>query len=367
MNYTKYVEAISKLHGVPKMDKEYELYYDETNNARIFRLTDDGFNFNEKAYFILGGLAFEKGKHPSKESLKRLIGKLEIQQNSTEIKFKHIQQKAKVFLELISRNHVRIFIEWLYDNKCWIHYSYRDNFYYSIVDIVDSLEESSYFGIEFSRELKSALYSYIDKDKDWFVQLLIYFDYPNVKNHGQFIDQILNWFEKIDPDRYDSNIEYLRQCLKSHRKDILIFLKGNKDRVMIKNYADIYRNSILTFYNATHVFDEELEIQKILDVDIIEVFGKNISYEFIKSDSSIFVQLSDLTIGILRVWMGFLESHSICELKELFSNLSATQVQTMKQFQAVMCGSLWENFGFKHGSGSNQFEEKINCFMEYDF
>ncbi|ELI6299578.1 TPA: DUF3800 domain-containing protein [Enterococcus faecalis] len=367
MDYTKVVKAISELHNVPKMDKEYELYYDETNNSRVFRLTDDGFNFNEKAYFILGGLAFEKGKYPSEDSLKNLIEKLKVQQNSMEIKFKHIQQKAKVFLELISKKRVRDFIEWLYDNKCWIHYSYRDNFYYSIVDIVDSLEESSFGGFEFNRELKSTLYDWITKDKDWFIHFMIYFDYPNIKDHNQFIDEILNWFERINPDGYNFDIEYLRQSMKSHRKDILIFLEGNTDRVMIENYADIYRNSILTFYNSIHVFDEELEIQKILNKNTIEVFGKKVSYEFVKSDNSVFVQLSDLTVGILRMWMVFLESHTIFELNELFLNLSDAQKQTIIQFQSLMYNSLLESFGFKHGSGSNQFEDKINYFMEYNF
>ncbi|WP_143353645.1 DUF3800 domain-containing protein [Candidatus Enterococcus mansonii] len=367
MDYTGLVKAISELHNVPKMDKEYELYYDETNNSRIFRLTDEGFNFNEKAYFLLGGLAFEKGKRPSKESLESLVEKLRVQQNSTEIKFKHIQQKAKVFLELISKKRTKDFIEWLYDNKCWVHYSYRDNFYYSIVDIIDSLEKSSFGGFEFNRELKSTLYDCIAKDKDWFIQLMIYFDYPNVKDHNQFIDEMLKWFERINPDGYDFNIEYLRQSMNSHRKDILIFLEGNKDRVMIENYADIYRNSILTFYNSFHVFDEELEIQKSLDKDTIEVFGKKVSYEFVKSENSIFVQLSDLIIGVLRMWMAFLESHSIFELKELFSNLTIAQKQTTIQFQSLMYNSLLESFGFKHGSGSNQFEEKINYFMEYNF
>ncbi|MFR2552602.1 MAG: DUF3800 domain-containing protein [Clostridioides difficile] len=367
MDYTKIVTAISDLHGVPNMNKEYELYYDETNNARVFRLKDGGFNFDEKAYFILGGLAFEKEKHPNTESLKKLRNKLNVHQNSSEIKFKHIQQKAKVFLELLSKRRVQDFIEWLYDNKCWIHYSYRDNFYYSIVDIVDSLEESFFGGFDFNRELKSTLYDCITKDKDWFIHLMIYFDYPNIKDHKQFIDEVLNWFERINPDGHNLDIEYLRQSMESHKEDILIFLEGNTDRVMIENYADIYRNSILTFHNSIHVFDEELEIQKSLDKDIIEVFEKKISYEFVKSDNSVFVQLSDLTVGILRMWMGFLESHSILELKELFLNLTAAQKKTIIQFQSLLYNSLLESFGFKHGSGSNQFEEKINYFMEYNF
>lgn len=367
MDYTKLVKCISELHCVPKMNKEYKLYYDETNNSRIFRLTEDGFNFDEKTYFILGGLAFDNESRPSRESLKKLIEKLSVQQNSKEIKFKHIQQKAKVFLELISKKRVRDFIEWMHDNKCWVHYSYRDNFYYSIVDIVDSLGEPFAKGLDFNRELKNTLYSYIDRDKEWFIQLMIYFDYPNIKKHSQFIDEILSWYKKINPDGSDFYIEYLRQTMKSHRKDILVFLEGNTDRILIENYMDIYRNSIITFYNATHVFDEELEIQKSLDEDTIEVFGKNVSYEFVKSDNSIFVQLSDLTMGILRMWMGFLESHSMQELKELFLKLTVPQKKTITQFQSLMNNSLIENFGFKHGSGSNIFEAKINYFMKYKF
>ncbi|EGO9136372.1 hypothetical protein DXT29_13850, partial [Enterococcus faecalis] len=110
-----------------------------------------------------------------------------------------------------------------------------------------------------------------------------------------------------------------------------------------------------------------LEIQKILNKNTIEVFGKKVSYEFVKSDNSVFVQLSDLTVGILRMWMVFLESHTIFELNELFLNLSDAQKQTIIQFQSLMYNSLLESFGFKHGSGSNQFEDKINYFMEYNF
>ena len=62
MDYTGMIENIASLHNIPNMDKEYVLYYDETNNARVFKLTEEGFNFDEHAYFILGGLAFEKGK-----------------------------------------------------------------------------------------------------------------------------------------------------------------------------------------------------------------------------------------------------------------------------------------------------------------
>ncbi len=367
MDYSEIVKAISELHGVPNMDKEYELFYDETNNSRIFKLTEDGFNYDEKAYFILGGIVFNKSSEPNKESIDNMLERLQVPQNSSEVKFKHIKQKANGFIDLISKSRVKELIAWLYENNLWIHYSYRDNFYYSIVDIIDSLPESTFGGMEFNRDLKNSLFNYIEGDKEWFLQYLKYFDYPNVKNHEQFIDVLLNWIENINPDRGDFNIEYLRQSLNTHREEVLVFLSDNLDGILIQDYSDIYINSILTYYNSNHTFDEELEIQKKIEGTSIEVFGKEASYKFIDSESSIFVQISDLVVGILRMWMAFLENSSILELKIILSSLSEIQRKTLKVFQVILNNSLFESFGFKHGSGSIHFDEKINFFMEYQW
>ena len=140
MDYTGMIENIASLHNIPNMDKEYVLYYDETNNARVFKLTEEGFNFDEHAYFILGGLAFEKGKI--------------LQQSITD-----------ELVELLSKPKFKIFVEWLEKNNCWIHYTYLDNFYFSIVDIIDMLPESAIGGLNFSRDLKNSLYYYIKKIK----------------------------------------------------------------------------------------------------------------------------------------------------------------------------------------------------------
>ena len=124
MDYTVMIENIASLHNIPNMDKEYVLYYDETNNARVFKLTEEGFNFDEHAYFILGGLAFEKGKILQQSIIDELVDNLKLQSNMREIKFKHIQQKSKNFIELLSKPKFKIFVEWLEKNNCWIHYTY---------------------------------------------------------------------------------------------------------------------------------------------------------------------------------------------------------------------------------------------------
>ena len=369
MDYTMMVEVISDLHSVSNMDKEYTLFYDETNNARVFRLKDNNFNFDESAYFILGGLAFEKEKLPSQDNIEKLFIDLRVNKSTNEIKFKHIQQGAKNFISLMSKSGVQKFIKWLYKNNYWIHYSYQDNFYFSIVDIVDSLEESAFGGFEFSRSLKNTLYKYLNRGKEWFIQLMIYFNYPNIKEHKGFVNEIINWIESIHATNEvdEFHLEYLRQSIKSYKDKSLVFLEGNIDNVLIQNFKGIYDNAIFTFYNSEHIFDEEPEIQKQFVKNSVEVFGKKAKYHFVSSSDSKLVQLSDLTVGVLRLWMAFLEKYSLSEVKDLLSNLNDAQKQTMGQLQTIMLNSMKESFGFKHGIGSNIFEEKINYFLEYDF
>ena len=57
-------------------------------------------------------------------------------------------------------------INWLYENNYWIHFEYMDNFYYSTVDIIDSLPFASSIGVlRNSRHFKTALYQAIKFDK----------------------------------------------------------------------------------------------------------------------------------------------------------------------------------------------------------
>lgn len=41
--------------------------------------------------------------------------------------------------------------------------------------------------------------------------------------------------------------------------------------------------------------------------------------------------------------------------------------KTASQLQSIFSTSLNENFTFKHGSESNEFEIKIDLFLEYEF
>lgn len=96
---------------------------------------------NERELFILGGIGFEADNFASTDGIDELFDAFLLQANVTEVKIKHIRLNVQDFLTLISKPKVAVLIEWLYEKKFLIHYSYVDNFYYKIVDIVDSMEE----------------------------------------------------------------------------------------------------------------------------------------------------------------------------------------------------------------------------------
>ncbi|UXU84276.1 DUF3800 domain-containing protein [Mammaliicoccus sciuri] len=367
MNYSRIYDFIASEGGVTNIDKKYILYYDETNNPRTFRLTDDGFNVNEREFFILGGIGFESDKLAATEDVEELFCKLKLQRNATEVKFKHIRQNAKNFISLLTKSKVITLIDWLYEKQYPIHYSYIDNFYYTIVDIVDSMEESWYCGPEFNRSLKDQLFSLIKEHQDWFTSLLIEVDYPNIKNHKKFIEEVVDWIWSVNiMDNF--YLEYLRQSLKSYRNRQLVFLEGNEDKIAISDYSSFYAMLIITYPNSEHIFDHELTVEEHLHANPIELSGhESLDYKFVDSKDERLVQVSDLIVGVLRYWMAFLESVSIYELKKIFNEVSELQKVQLKKFQVILLYSLYISTGFKHGIGSNEFELKINFFLEYNF
>ncbi|RIN93538.1 DUF3800 domain-containing protein, partial [Mammaliicoccus sciuri] len=258
-------------------------------------------------------------------------------------------------------------IDWLYEKQYPIHYSYIDNFYYTIVDIVDSMEESWYCGPEFNRSLKYHLFSLIKEHQDWFISLLIEVDYPNIKNHKKFIEEVVDWIWSVNI-RDDFYLEYLRQSLKSYRNRQLVFLEGNEDKIAIRDYSSFYAILIITYPNSEHIFDHELSVEERLHANPIELSGhESLDYKFVDSKDERLVQVSDLIVGVLRYWMAFLESVSIYELNKIFNEVSELQKVQLKKFQVILLYSLYISTGFKHGIGSNEFELKIKFFLEYNF
>lgn len=367
MDITMLRDLSIDFHGLENADKEYVLYYDETNNPRKVKLTQKGFNHDVRDYFILGGLVFQNQNLPSDKELDELFNKLDVTINMKEIKFKHVKQKSQNFLNLITKRRVKLFIKWMCDNNYWVHYSYRNNFYYSLVDIVDSMNESSFGGFSFSQNLKTTLYEYGKADAGTFLSILANHDYPNVKDHKLFLNELINWIEYINISD-DFELEYLRQSLKSARKSGLSLLKENEDEITIKTFSDIYFNCFCMLVHSEHIYDEEYEIQeKLANKPFVYKGEKLTNYKFINSADNRLIQLSDVFLGILRMLFRYIEENEPEVISLDFEKLAEDDKKTLIQLQEIMLNSINENVIFKHGSASEVFEMKLNIFLEYQY
>lgn len=94
------------------------------------------------------------------------------------------------------------------------------------------------------------------------------------------------------------------------------------------------------------------------------MYGQELgNYDFCDSKDNVYIQISDLTVGILRVWLSFLESCAPEDIIISLTNLPPEARKTVKQFQQILNNSLEESIGFKHGVASNSFERKITLFL----
>lgn len=86
MDYAINYDFIKETGTVTNIDAPYMLFYDETNNPRTFRLTETGFNVNEKEYFILGGVGFKTIMDADAAPVERMFYDLRLQSNGVSIK-----------------------------------------------------------------------------------------------------------------------------------------------------------------------------------------------------------------------------------------------------------------------------------------
>lgn len=179
-----------QMNGLKNLDDEYNFFYDETNNIRKFKLNgDNGFNISIEDIiknFVLGGIVY-KNDNIDFESLK---SKLSLSSNITEMKFKHIAHGS--FFDCLKSQKLNIFLTWLLEQPCYIHYSTLDILYWSVVDIVDSainnISDSNTKNIAIMKvdELKALFYELIKVSLNEFIHKLNMYGYPVIWRNEKY-------------------------------------------------------------------------------------------------------------------------------------------------------------------------------------
>jgi len=348
-------------------DSPFTFYYDETNNIRKFYVRENDFNSSFNSNFVLGGLVYE-GTRPD---IKPLFDKLKLQKNITEVKLKHIAKGE--FLDCLKSEKLNIFLKYLLDNDLHIHYSSLNILYWSIVDIVDSAiansEVAMQLDLNFSNHLKNDLYKLSKLEIESVIELFYNSDYPNLKKESvlEFIEELTSIFDEyIDTQEFHLGLESLRQILKEAKKrDSLPFIMDEEDRILIENFSQFYLRPIYLFKNSNHIFDNEVAISEILaGYKIIDDSKEIKNYSFVDSQSDLFIQASDIFVGLMGKFASYINTSSREKIISDFDSLSEKQLSNIDVLINLIGKSNSKNVAFLHSIDSYEELTKMNLIHE---
>ncbi|MDH5729380.1 MAG: hypothetical protein OEZ58_10345 [Gammaproteobacteria bacterium] len=348
-------------------DSSYTFYYDETNNIRKFYVNEFDFNSAFTENFVLGGLV-HKGSAPE---VQHLIDSFKLQSTAKEVKFKHIAKGN--FLDCLNSQKLYLFLKFIKNSNLYIHYSSLNLLYWSIVDIVDSAivnsEASQKLGPQFANKLKNDLYKLSRLEIDPIISLFHSFKYPNIKKESilPFIEALSDLFESyIDDIEFHFGLESLRQLLKVAKKEgSLPFIMDGEDFILIKDFSQSYLRPIYLFKNATHIFDSEDSISRIVkNYKILDGTSEIKNYSFVDSQTNRLIQLSDVFVGLIGKLSGYLNTSSRDKINSDFGSITSIQGENINLLLGLIDKSHDKNIGFLHTLDSEEERSKIVVIRE---
>ncbi|MGM9541051.1 DUF3800 domain-containing protein [Anaerovibrio sp.] len=359
-------QELCDMWGINNKTK-YVFYYDESNNCRKFWV--DGsrqqFNTEHTADFVLAGLV-RKENEKVEASLETFRKSLKLQANVKEIKFKKMYAKSD-FLQCVKERRLFETLSWIDKSPFYIHYVNVNNLFYAIVDIFDSiveLDEISEFGYDYNK-MKSEFY-YMFKGKADALQILMFkYKYPNIQK--KYVEAFCNDLLLLLKSREEMKEEekfLVRMLNRAAGSDELVFLHDNDDYIMQENYAEFYIDPILKYQKSRHIFDEETIVQDIVKKQIAMRNNMANNFQFVKSETDIFVQLSDVVAGILGKLFKYINSTNENQRGRDVKGLSELQVDNILLIDKLRMEADRENPGFLCSIGPLEGIGMLNRFFE---
>lgn len=351
--------ATIQIHGLQNVDDKYTFYYDETNNYRLTRIGELGFNSDTSDFFILGGFVCDS--LPNASDIDLLFEQLGFNSEMSELKFKNICNKDFKMDKFLTLSKLSIYLDWVNSKKLNVHFFYADLIYYSIVDILDSIMITN--KITDSHIYKSSLYESLASTGQSLIDFLYKFDYPNVVDPKLFIFELYNLIATA-PTRDNNTSIILDNIYESESKDMPL-LTNNKKHITIESFRPFYEQNIFLFKNSFHILDEEKSIEKLIRSSPILENATN--YKFIDSKDDRMVQLSDIFVGVLRKLFEFINDNTEQQLRDKFTVFNLEQKKNLAYIQSLLSRSIHKNKAYKSSVSSIGFEEKLNLFLEFNF
>jgi len=312
------------LEPLRNWNERFTLYYDETNNIRRLTLSEVGLNAPDNKIFVLAGIALRAGQ--ATPAIDDLRASIRLQGNAPELKARHVAEGG--FEAMLASRHLHTYLSWLLDRGLLVHYSAMNVLYWSLIDIVDSIQGRDPLVLAYNRELKNELYDLVSRNPSQFLQLLHRFSYPNIERSAvyAFMTAVVAFLaQQAARDRNP-----LAALLKDRFRDAadldeLVFLHDNHDGELMPDFSGHFLRGVYVFKNATHVFDRETFVQKALTKTEIREGDNRLDYRFADSKSEVGVQLSDVVAHLFGKYFTFLQDNSLAALLERKSSFTDTQ------------------------------------------
>jgi len=324
------------------VDIKAHFYYDESNNCRKFSLKHkDGkgkFNVDPFEDFILAGVVDLNDMQISFEELSQI---LELQNNAVEIKFKN-HFSYGTFLKCMNRRRVGSLLKWIDKNNLFIHYTHVNNFYYAIVEIIDStmtITDMDEMGFNYF-SVKSTFYEMLLQNKEFVQELMYKYEFPNVKRERNALFPRRN--------ELTSEQKFITGMLnKAKQNEELVFINDNTDLVMQENYQEFYFDHPRKYLNSRHTFDEETQIvsdSEDKDFSFLGIKLENV--EYVNSKSNVLVQVSDVIAGLLGKLMVYINDSDRNTIRTDVDNLTDIQLENISLLGRLRMKSCLYNKGF---------------------
>lgn len=346
-------------------NEEMHFYYDESNNCRRFLLSEGKMDFNTDiaADFVLAGVCCDKALNIE---FTEIAERFSLQKNALELKSKSFWS-GKDFFQCVGTKQTTALIRLIDDYDLFIHYQHVNNFFYTVVEILDSIttpEEIYDFGFDYFA-LKATFYKMLKRNISEVTKVFLKYSYPNVKDVdiNGFCLELLATLENRKELRPDE--KYIAGVLRrSAGNKELIFIQNNTDYIMQDNFAEFYANNILENKKSFHHYDEELSIQDIVK-EHVSHFDENIcNYEFLNSKSNTLLQVSDVVAGLFGRLFTYVNNHEQRDFWNDIPKLTDNQLRNMCDIQRLRAKSDRRNKGFLHSLTAVAEIEKLNALFD---
>lgn len=356
-----------RLHSLSGTDVKATFYYDETNNIRKLHVGAQGLNVAELNVFVLGGVVHRGGPRPL--DLRLLREEMHIQKSTAEIKLMHVAKGT--FPDLLRSTKLTVFLRWIMDNDLLIHYHELDPFYWSVIDIIDSLLH----GIDnpmlllHDAGLKSDLAELLRRDLAATVDLFGRHGYPGLapESRTPFLNELIQLVESRSKALPVSNAALLRQVLRAGLElDDLAFIEGNAPHRLIDDFSLFYLSRIAVFNNATHILDMEESIRDRLQAMAI-MKGKvpATHFQFVDSKADPGIQLADVVVGLLGKMHSYFTKTLPDEVAKARVGLTGTALDNTELLRNCISKSHDENIAFLHHVASLYDIQKLDIFLRF--